>query len=409
MRNYRVLTMLGAGASGRILRVEDIRTGRLLAAAELTPPTLGAHTWLERDYRREYGFFFAQAFPVLGPILDFDVGDEHVFAVFSFEDPRTLSELVAHRKGLPAEEVVYLAHGLAESMHALWSARIHHGDIRPENVLVSRYLDVSLVEPALENVTGEYWWRPGRREITPPLGEYWTPNHPVPRRESTGTPALAWLLLSAVASHPAPETQRIEKTLTYFLARRSPLKPRELAERLEEALTPASRKRLAALPRAPSEDESEEEYEERAGALWECEPTTESLTTARELNAALFLDIEADATAHAITADETRVQLAQLAIPLSVNQLLVVTDADGQQRVPKWQFEPTLDEAHYIAELLPPVQRAFPGDDLGFAAWMTRTSPELEDRSPLEVIRRGGDEGLAAVLALAESYGAAAR
>lgn len=80
--------------------------------------------------------------------------------------------------------------------------------------------------------------------------------------------------------------------------------------------------------------------------------------------------------------------------------LLAVMD-QGRLLFPAWQFDP--DGPNGVLAGLPEVLRALDVSPLGKASWLTRVSPFLEGRTPLEALR-GGD--LERVLDQARAVGA---
>lgn len=144
---YRLLSLLGEGAIGRVFLAEHVRLGRKVALKLLRPE----HTSNPRLLAR----FFAEARAVnliahenIVAITDF-FEEERGRSCFVMEllEGETLGARLARKGALTLAEVLHVARQLASALEAAHAAGVVHRDLKPENIfLTARGGDPSFVK-----------------------------------------------------------------------------------------------------------------------------------------------------------------------------------------------------------------------------------------------------------------------
>lgn len=137
---------------------------------------------------------------------------------------------------------------------------------------------------------------------------------------------------------------------------------------------------------------------------WGEAPTAAQVSAARAAQERARSAILAQILDGALTREQAAVRLGVTAQAVSERlkaRKLIALRRGREWRLPAWQF--SMDDAlPGLADLI----TAWPGTSVGLSAWATTPSPDLDDRTPAEMLARR--DGVERVLALVEEIAAAA-
>lgn len=152
--HYRVETELGRGGMGVVYRAHDQRLNRPVALKLLSGEMAG------QAQRRARILAEARAAAALnhpGITAIYEVGEdgEHIFIVMELVSGRTLREVLSETRP-DARALARLGLQIAETLEAAHSRKVVHGDVKPENIIVSpegrvKLLDFGIARQAVED------------------------------------------------------------------------------------------------------------------------------------------------------------------------------------------------------------------------------------------------------------------
>jgi serine/threonine protein kinase/tetratricopeptide (TPR) repeat protein len=155
---YRVLGEIGRGGMGRVLKVEHLHTGEILAMRVLWAHRSGAPDMVER-FRREARSLAQVRGDHVVRVIDADVAVElgdAPYLVTELLDGEDLNSYLKRRDKLEPAEVSHLLRQLALGLARVHRAGLVHRDLKPGNIFLHRQegrsvvklLDFGLVKPA---------------------------------------------------------------------------------------------------------------------------------------------------------------------------------------------------------------------------------------------------------------------
>lgn len=130
---YRPLQRIGVGGMGEVFLALD-GDGRAVAVKALHP-ALAADPQSRTRLRREVETMRRVRSSRVAEVVDFDLGDSP-YIVTRYVQGRSLADVVADRGPLHDDDLVRLAHGLAEALSAIHVAGCVHRDLKPTNVML---------------------------------------------------------------------------------------------------------------------------------------------------------------------------------------------------------------------------------------------------------------------------------
>ena len=133
---YQLLERVGEGGMGVVWRAaEQGRPGRELAIKVLRPHI--AHDQHARErLRREVHTLARVHHPKVAAVIDADVDGPAPYIVTEFVPGPPLDQVVDREGPLRGEELLRVARGLADALHAIHEVGIVHRDLKPGNVLL---------------------------------------------------------------------------------------------------------------------------------------------------------------------------------------------------------------------------------------------------------------------------------
>lgn len=140
LADYTLLERIGVGPHGELFKARDLRRDTEVALKLLPPELVSDHhalTELEAFTDR----LRAIDHPHVQPILDVGRVDDHTYIVTPLITGLPLRKRIELRKlqrrAFDLDEILVLLTPLADALQTFAKAGIHHGDIKPENILVT--------------------------------------------------------------------------------------------------------------------------------------------------------------------------------------------------------------------------------------------------------------------------------
>jgi TolB-like protein/Tfp pilus assembly protein PilF len=150
---YEILSSIGAGGMGEVLKARDTRLQRTVAIKVL-PSELSADAERRSRFEREAHAASALNHPNITTVFDIGEDDGTHYIVMELVEGKTLRELLGDGP-LPARRLLPLATQIADGLAKAHGAGIVHRDLKPENLMVTddglvKILDFGLakLEPA---------------------------------------------------------------------------------------------------------------------------------------------------------------------------------------------------------------------------------------------------------------------
>ncbi len=133
---YRILSQLGAGGMGLVMRAEQLGVGRIVALKFLKESRLEDPENVERFYR-ECKLLSTLSHPGLMMVYGMALADESTpYAVCEYIDGKSLSAVLSEEGSLHWERAVKIAIQIAEAMGYAHDCGVIHRDLKPDNILL---------------------------------------------------------------------------------------------------------------------------------------------------------------------------------------------------------------------------------------------------------------------------------
>src|ERR1700689_3882378 len=132
---YRLVGQLGRGGMGRVF------LGLSAGGRPVAVKAIRAELAADPDFRRRFSQEVAAARRVNGlftaMVVDADVDGPVAWLATAYVQAPSLTEAIPDHGPLPAQSLLTLAAGLAESLNAIHAAGVVHRDLKPSNVLLA--------------------------------------------------------------------------------------------------------------------------------------------------------------------------------------------------------------------------------------------------------------------------------
>ncbi len=135
IRNYEVLSLLGAGGMGRVYRARDTKLERDVAIKVLHAAFARDHDRVTR-LQREARALAALNHPHIAGIYGFEEVDGDCALVLELVEGGTLAERLA-RGAMPVKEALKTARQIASALEAAHKKGIVHRDLKPANIKIT--------------------------------------------------------------------------------------------------------------------------------------------------------------------------------------------------------------------------------------------------------------------------------
>jgi len=158
---YEVVAALGPTARGTVYKAIDPQTGRAVAVRTIE---LGLS---ERERAEFEEIFYREAsaarlnHPNIVPIHDVGADDGIAYIVTDYLEGETLREILDSRAALPIETIADIAVGVANALNYAHENHVVHGDIKPENILITTGRDVKIMNFGIAQIPMDSPTQPG--------------------------------------------------------------------------------------------------------------------------------------------------------------------------------------------------------------------------------------------------------
>ena len=132
---YEILSPLGAGGMGEVLKARDTRLQREVAVKVL-PEDLSSDAERRSRFEREARSASALNHPNIATVYDIGEDDGTHYIVMELVEGKTLRKLMGEG-ALSTPAILPLATQIAEGLAKAHAAGIVHRDLKPENVMVT--------------------------------------------------------------------------------------------------------------------------------------------------------------------------------------------------------------------------------------------------------------------------------
>jgi predicted ATPase len=153
LSHYQITAALGSGGMGDVYRATDTKLGRDVALKVLPAETAASSERLER-FRREARALAALDHPGIVTVYSVEEADGVHFLTMQLVEGHTLAEIIPEQ-GLPAEQLMAIAHALAEALAVAHEKGIVHRDLKPANVMLTRESRVKVLDFGLAKLADD--------------------------------------------------------------------------------------------------------------------------------------------------------------------------------------------------------------------------------------------------------------
>ncbi len=142
---YELLEKIGEGGMARVYRGRDNLLRRTVAVKILKDQMTGDADFIRR-FRREAQAAAGLSHPHIVNV--YDVGEENdiYYIVMEYVDGKNLKQYIREKGRLTASEAVAIVRQIAEALVQAHDAGVIHRDIKPQNILFSRYGEVKVAD-----------------------------------------------------------------------------------------------------------------------------------------------------------------------------------------------------------------------------------------------------------------------
>jgi serine/threonine protein kinase len=148
---YQLLERVGSGALGEVYRARDTVHGRTVAIKRIPPALAADEAWSSALHDTAVALA-ALSHPGVAMLYECGQSDGQMFVAQEFVPGQTLTSVLGGRP-INVLRAVDLAVRVADSLAALHAAGITHGDLRPDNVVVTPKGQVKLLDAGLAAFT----------------------------------------------------------------------------------------------------------------------------------------------------------------------------------------------------------------------------------------------------------------
>ncbi len=145
INQYRILEKSGGGGMGVVYKAKDEKLDRIVALKFL-PPHLLADEEAEERFMTEAKSASSLDHPNICTIYDINkTEDGRLFIVMAFYEGETLKKKIS-RGSLDVDEAVNIALQIASGLERAHKGGIVHRDVKPANVMITKYGEVKIVD-----------------------------------------------------------------------------------------------------------------------------------------------------------------------------------------------------------------------------------------------------------------------
>ena len=149
-RGYRLRARVGHSRLGTVYEAQDELSrssgSRHFAAVTLIDPKIAARPGFEADFEPGAGVLQSIAHPNIVKLLEYGCERGHFYLVNELLESASLRFVLNDVGALPADEANAVLRPVGDALQYLHAKGIVHGDLRPENVLVTFGYEVKLLD-----------------------------------------------------------------------------------------------------------------------------------------------------------------------------------------------------------------------------------------------------------------------
>ncbi len=149
--SYQILGRLGAGGLGEVFRARDTVHGRTVAL-KVVPAAVSADPVRAASLKKLAAALSNVSHPGLAELYECGEAERELFLASEYVPGQTLVEVTAGR-GLHPRRATGIALEIVEALAALHAAGLTHGDLRPDNIVITPKGHAKLIDPALAPFT----------------------------------------------------------------------------------------------------------------------------------------------------------------------------------------------------------------------------------------------------------------
>ena len=140
LNNIEVLSVIGQGGNGIVLKGIQEELNRLVAVKVMAPP-LAASAAARQRFAREAQATAAVVHPAVMPILTVHSEGQLPYLVMPYVDCESLQERLDREGCVPVLDVLRIAHQIANGLAAAHAQGLVHRDVKPANILLEKGVD----------------------------------------------------------------------------------------------------------------------------------------------------------------------------------------------------------------------------------------------------------------------------
>lgn len=150
-RDYNILRLLGKGGMGEVYLAEQLRVGRRRVALKVLSRACSEDAEIVRRFENEAASAGRIHHHNVVMIYESRVTDDgQICVVMEYVDGTSLRQEIEERGALPLEEIVEIARQICAGLNVAHNLGIVHRDIKPDNIMLSRDEQESLVVKVLD-------------------------------------------------------------------------------------------------------------------------------------------------------------------------------------------------------------------------------------------------------------------
>ena len=180
IRQYQILSLLGAGGMGQVYLAKDTRLGRQVAL-KLLPVPLTRDSELVRRFKKEAQAIVSLNHPNILTIHDFGETNGTHYIVTEYVEGQTLRQRLEQGE-IFLEEFLHVAMQIVSALEAAHHAGIVHRDIKPENIMLRPDGFVKVLDFGLARITKSALANSENSSITSPGRIIGTSNYMSPEQ-----------------------------------------------------------------------------------------------------------------------------------------------------------------------------------------------------------------------------------
>ncbi|HWP45430.1 MAG TPA: serine/threonine-protein kinase, partial [Blastocatellia bacterium] len=150
-RDYNIVRLLGKGGMGEVYLAEQVRVGRRQVALKVLNRSCSEDPEIVKRFENEAAS--AGRIHHRNVVMVFEsrsTDDGQLYVAMEYVDGQSLRDHIAERGPLPLEEVVEITGQVSAGLAAAHKLGIVHRDIKPDNIMLARDEDGSLVVKVLD-------------------------------------------------------------------------------------------------------------------------------------------------------------------------------------------------------------------------------------------------------------------